>query len=521
MRRKRRTTRSLLVGLFVLSWGSSCQSTPAPERLISAESSLLAVDVVFPARLSRDRSLVQAFFARDGEPDELPEFVPATFVKWSRAYLLDPEPGTYSLVAVTSAVAPPWNEYPVAGGVTHTRNRGTIAHAVIFPAELVHRTRTTIARGDVAFMGALRIKRGDPVDADVAFEDDLQRRIAERIRPGATSETGLARWFPRTWLVDLAQTSISRDAADRNAFFENAFEDLGESPWAHVVARAAPHEARIVSKKPASRNAAPRVPEPEIATRKPPVPSADLLDRAEPLPPSAPAEEISAVVKPRADEAPQSTTSIPRPEVTASRQSPAPIPHAGTAESVSNTPMPENTRANPDTTARTPRSTPTAPQTVATSQADAATQPTVAETPAPPLPESQTSTVPQDDRVGPRPASLVPTVGPQSEPALLASAVSAPITPPRRFSKLPPGSPLAQITFGMSHHEVRSMLGEPDDRIDRITVRAWIPFYSGAGGYLRDWIYEGKGRVVFSLHKGSLDVVDVIDGSDTDSNSDR
>jgi hypothetical protein len=62
----------------------------------------------------------------------------------------------------------------------------------------------------------------------------------------------------------------------------------------------------------------------------------------------------------------------------------------------------------------------------------------------------------------------------------------------------------------MSHHDVRGILGAPDDRIDRSTAKAWIPFYNGPGAYLRDWIYQAEGRVVFSRHGSSLVVLDVI-----------
>ena len=62
----------------------------------------------------------------------------------------------------------------------------------------------------------------------------------------------------------------------------------------------------------------------------------------------------------------------------------------------------------------------------------------------------------------------------------------------------------------MSHHEVREILGDPDGRLDHTTGKAWIPFYTGPGAYLRDWIYEAQGRVVFSLDDGSLEVIDVV-----------
>jgi hypothetical protein len=87
----------------------------------------------------------------------------------------------------------------------------------------------------------------------------------------------------------------------------------------------------------------------------------------------------------------------------------------------------------------------------------------------------------------------------------------SPPSPERRpVPGIPPDSPLAEIELGMSYDDVRRILGDPDDRIDRTTAKAWIPFYTGPGAYLRDWIYQGRGRVVFSLHGESLHVLDVI-----------
>ena len=119
---------------------------------------------------------------------------------------------------------------------------------MILPAELIHRTTTTIAPGHVAFMGALRVRPGDRVNAKTVFQDDLQRRIAERIRPGATSKSGLAGRFTRAWTVDLEETSLSNEAGDRESFFADALTDLGDSPWAQVIARVTPDE------EPASRS---------------------------------------------------------------------------------------------------------------------------------------------------------------------------------------------------------------------------------------------------------------------------
>ena len=66
----------------------------------------------------------------------------------------------------------------------------------------------------------------------------------------------------------------------------------------------------------------------------------------------------------------------------------------------------------------------------------------------------------------------------------------------------------------MSAEDVRTIMGKPDDRADRVTAKAWIPFYNGPDAILREWIYDGEGRVVFTLHRGSLDVHDVVYESD-------
>jgi hypothetical protein len=347
---------------------SGCQSPPPADVSISPKSSLLAVEVVFPAPLSRDPSLVQALLVKGPIHrglKEIPELIAPSFVKGSRAYWLDPDPGTYSLVAVTSAVAAPLSSRPVAGGVTGTTLSGTLADATILPAELIQRTRTTIGSGDVAFMGALRVVAGRRIDANATFQDELQKRLAERIRPGASSESGLSGWFTMAWLPDLEETSLGDDAGDREAFLDAARADLAGSAWAQLVARAAPREPTLAG-------------------------------------PSAPA--------------------------------------------------PGPTGAAPPTEAAAAKPQPAAPE------------------PRAPAPRPQR----------------------------------------RRVAGIPPDSPLAEIEVGMSYEDVRRILGDPDDRIDHTTARAWIPFYTGPGAYLRDWVYEGRGRVVFSIHGGSLEVLDVV-----------
>lgn len=96
------------------------------------------------------------------------------------------------------------------------------------------------------------------------------------------------------------------------------------------------------------------------------------------------------------------------------------------------------------------------------------------------------------------PASAVPAETP------------APASGRRRFKGLPPGSPLEQIEFGMRHFEVLEILGQPAEKTRRSTRKAWIPFYTGPGAHLVDWRYDAIGTVIFSLHHGRLEVVDLV-----------
>lgn len=406
----------LLGCLALLPLLPGCRSAPAQRVSVSSRSSLLAVDVLFPTPLGRDPDLVQVFLVRGPIHrglTELPELIPASFVKHSRAYLLDPEPGTYSLVAVSSAVAAPLSDYPVAGGVRRTTLPGTIANATIFPSELIQRTRTTVGPGSVAFMGALRVVGGDRIDADAGFQDELQKRLADRIRPGASSESGLSSWFTLAWMPDLEKTTLDDGPSTREAFLTAAISDLGESPWAEVIARARPIEDAL-----AAAGARPTAP---------------------------------ARTRPTASAQPEPSAAAPGPNAQ------APEPNAQALEPDSGAQEPETQAQEPNVVVPEPR---VAPQ-----------QPEVA-------PQPPRSSPPRQER--------------------------------RRVAGIPPESPLARIEIGMPWEEVREILGEPDGRFDHTTSKAWIPFYTGPGAYLRDWIYEGQGRVVFSLHHGTLEVQDVV-----------
>jgi len=395
--------RRLWPWLGLLALLCACQTPPGPHSSTSATSSVLAVDVRFPTPFGRDHSLVQAFFVKDrvdAEREAPPEIIPATFVKNSRAYLLDPEPGSYELVAVASKVSPARRRHSIAGGVKGAVSSEPLGHVTVFPADLVRRTKMDSRSGSVVFMGAVKVLRGERINAGAVLQDDLQRGIAEQIRPGATSESGLSGLMSNTWMVDAEESSFSNTAADRAVFFADASEDLGESPWAQVVARAAPADAGM----------------------------------ARPMQPQPSAPRTS----PSSGTAPTRSTAAEPPDESGTTQ-----PNSG---SVSRE---------------------------------------LLDSPWLPSPSPATDAEPEPD-------SEV-----QYEPQLIAG--------------IPPDSPLAQIEIGMHHAKVRRILGDPAERIERVSDKtAWIPFYNGPDARLIDWVYPGVGKVVFSMHTGRLLVYDAV-----------
>ena len=338
MRRIAGTRGRLLPWLSGLALLSACQSAPVTDVWISPQSSMLAVDVLFPEPLNRDPSLVQAWFLKGpvpGQGEALAEPIPATFVKWSRAYLLDPEPGIYSLVAVAAEYAPPWNDEPI-DGITQTTSSGISADAVIFPAELIRRTTAAVAPGQAVFLGLLEVRRGDHISADAVPADDLQARLANRIRPGVTGLTGIRAWLARARVVDRENTTFSNLPADREAFLANARADLGESPWTAVLARQAP----APSVSPVARRTAPAPspkPAPKIETPAPSQAKSEVEAAApppvpirEPAPPATPpqaavAEPSRGIVEPQAAVAkPQDAVVEPAPALAEPEAAPAP-----------------------------------------------------------------------------------------------------------------------------------------------------------------------------------------------------
>ncbi len=154
----------MLVAALVLLL-SSCQSVPPKEIPVSPDSSVLGVDVAFPVPLSRDPVLTGVVFLKEplhGRLEEAPELIPASWIKGSRAYLLNPQPGAYLVVAVFSAVSVPSTSTSASlgGGITGSVSTGgSVGMTVVLPAAMSQRTRTTIGPTRVEFAGALQIRR--------------------------------------------------------------------------------------------------------------------------------------------------------------------------------------------------------------------------------------------------------------------------------------------------------------------------------------------------------------------------
>ncbi len=93
-----------------------------------------------------------------------------------------------------------------------------------------------------------------------------------------------------------------------------------------------------------------------------------------------------------------------------------------------------------------------------------------------------------------------------------AQAQAQPQAQPQMYAHAPADSPLSDVRPGMTDTDVRRILGSPDSSNAYMTGKAWIPFYYGSDTHRSDWMYGGKGRVVFSRNRysGGLKVVQVL-----------
>jgi hypothetical protein len=95
--------------------------------------------------------------------------------------------------------------------------------------------------------------------------------------------------------------------------------------------------------------------------------------------------------------------------------------------------------------------------------------------------------------------------------AQAADKKTPPKTAPAPKPEAKPAPSFDQVHEGMSDSEVRSVLGEPTSREEYITGKNFIPFYHGPDRSRSNWVYHGKGNIVFTRnsYSGTLSVIEV------------
>jgi hypothetical protein len=81
---------------------------------------------------------------------------------------------------------------------------------------------------------------------------------------------------------------------------------------------------------------------------------------------------------------------------------------------------------------------------------------------------------------------------------LVGCAAKEPPPPPKAAVAIPASSPLSKIQVGMSMGQVLEILGQPGDKNDYASGKAFIPFYYGNDAKRQEWHYKGQGSITFA-----------------------
>ena len=81
---------------------------------------------------------------------------------------------------------------------------------------------------------------------------------------------------------------------------------------------------------------------------------------------------------------------------------------------------------------------------------------------------------------------------------LIGCAAQSEPAPPKVVAPIPASSPLSKVTVGMTMAQVAEILGQPTDKNDYVSGKAWIPFYYGNDARRQEWHYKGQGSVTFA-----------------------
>jgi hypothetical protein len=105
-----------------------------------------------------------------------------------------------------------------------------------------------------------------------------------------------------------------------------------------------------------------------------------------------------------------------------------------------------------------------------------------------------------------------PAAKPAPAAAPAPAAEPAPATADSTAKPIPKGHPFAKVQVGMTQPEVQKILGDPTGRHEYPTGKNWIPFYHGPDRWRSEWLYKGKGSIVFThnAYSGSITVLEVL-----------
>ncbi len=238
--------KACLVLLAALPPFIGCRAMPPASAQVNSGSSIIAVDLIFRDVVFDWDALAtkpeNVYFikaqGRDNAIDPRVAVIPATWISGRRAYLLNPEPGVYYVAAASFRVNTGQSETSSAtsGNVTVSVSAPTsFGHTVIFPESVSKQLRAEVGPGRFAAVGSARMTAGDRINAETRFQDETQKKLAEQLRPGVTSATGVSGYLTLTWMVDLAATEILTDAAAIASLTDAARSDFSETAWASIV----------------------------------------------------------------------------------------------------------------------------------------------------------------------------------------------------------------------------------------------------------------------------------------------
>ena len=126
----------------------------------------------------------------------------------------------------------------------------------------------------------------------------------------------------------------------------------------------------------------------------------------------------------------------------------------------------------------------------------------------PPAAEPATKPAAQSTAKPAAKSAAKPAAQPAAKTAPAPAAAAAETAP----KPIPKNHPFAKVQAGMTQPEVQKILGDPTGRHEYPTGKNWIPFYHGPDRWRSEWLYKGKGSIVFThnSYSGSITVLEVL-----------